>query len=480
MSRGEASSRIDFRPVESSVDQLEDNKVKITVEVDESAVDAAIDLAFKKISKDIKLPGFRPGRAPRKVLEAKFGQDYARGEALNELVGENYRSAVIAHEVDTIAQPEVTIKTGEESGPLCFEAVVAIRPEIKLTGYEELTATLPALEATDDEINGQINSLREQASERKEVSRPAISGDYITIDLSGSQDGEPEESLTAADFTYEIGSGFIVETIDEGLLGTKVGEIVEFEGDHPNEEGSVLSFKALIKQVEEKTLPELTDGFVAEMTEFETVALLTEDTKTRIEETKKLQASNILVEQIGSELADLVAEDPPETLVQEQIQHQLHEMAMRMAQQGMQFEQFLEATGQDIESLAENMKEPAAQVVKIDLALRAVAEAERITVTESDIDEEITKLAEHFNQKEEQLMEIFVENGQMLSLKADLLKQKTMKYLEEIVEIIDTEGNPMQREAFLFPENPDKQENISENVEEDLINDDIEEEEQSE
>jgi len=466
--------------VGTSLDELEDSKVKITVEVDESTVDEAIDVAFKKIAKEIKLPGFRPGRVPRKVLEAKFGQDYARSEALNELVGVNYRSAVIAHEVDTIDQPEVTITGGEESGPLSFEAIVAVRPKIQISGYNELSIILPALEATDDEIDGQINTLREQAAERSEVNRPAISGDYVTVDLSGSQDGESEESLTADDFTYEIGSGFIVETIDESLLGAKVGEIVEFEGGHPNEEGSVLSFRALIKQIEEKKLPELTDAFVAELTEFETVALLTEDTKTRIEESKKLQASNILIEQIGTELAELTSEDPPETLVQEQIQQQLQEMAMRMAQQGMQFEQFLEATGQNIESLVENMKEPAERVVKIDLALRAVAEAEGITVEESDIKEEIAKLAEHFNQSEEQLMEVFLENGQMLTLKADLLKQKAMKYLEENVEIVDTEGKHIERELFLFPENQDKQQNISENVEEESIIDDIEEEEQSE
>ena len=480
MSRGEPPSRVDFRPVASSVDQLEDNKVKITVEVDESDVDEAIDAAFKKISKDVSLPGFRPGRVPRKVLEAKFGQEYARSEALNELIGQNYRNAVIAHEVDAIAQPEVNITEGEESGPLCFEAVVATRPSVSLEGYNELTITLPPLEATKEEIDSQIDNLREQAAEREEVDRPAIMADFVTMDLSGSQDGEPEESLTADDFTYEIGSGFIVDSINENLLGTKVGEIVEFEGDHPNEEGSVLSFRALIKKIEEKKLPELTDEFVAEMTEFETVDLLTEDTENRITESKRIQASNLLIEQIGSELAELVSEDPPETLINDQVQQQLQEMAMRMAQQGMQFEQFLEATGQDIEALAENMKEPAARVVKIDLALRAVAAAQNILVEQSDIDKEISQMAEYYNQEETQLLEIFQENGQMLTLKADLMKQKAMKYLEENVEIVDPDGNPIEREAFLLPENQDKEENLSENVEQESTTNDAEEEEPSE
>ena len=155
-------------------------------------------------------------------------------------------------------------------------------------------------------------------------------------------------------------------------------------------------------------------------------------------------------------------------------------MAMRMAQQGMQFEQFLAVTGQDIEALAENMKEPASKVVKIDLALRAVASAENISVEQVDVDSEMRDLAEHFNQQEDQLVEIFRENGQMLTLKADLLKQKAMKYLQENVEIIDPDGNPIEREAFLFLENQDKEENMSENVEEESTTIDSEEEEQSE
>ncbi|MDG1844942.1 MAG: trigger factor [Acidimicrobiales bacterium] len=457
--------------MQSSIDQLKDNKVKLTIEVDEIEVDGAIDLAFKKISKEVKLPGFRPGRVPRKVLEAKFGQEYARSEALNELIGEKYRTAVISLEVDAISQPEITITTGEESGPVSFEAIIEIRPEIEISGYKAMSVTVPGFEATEEEINGQVDSLREQAADRNEVERPAITGDYVTVDLSGSQDGEPEESLTTEDFTYEIGSGFIVETIDENLLGTKVGEIVEFEGAHPSEEGSILSFKALVKKIEEKTLPELTDTFVSEMTEFETVEILINDTKDRIEETKRSQASNILVEQIGTELGNLVSDEPPEALVQEQIQQQLQDMAMRMGQQGMQFDQFLEATGQSIEALAENMKEPASQVVKIDLALRAVAAAEGIAVEETDIEDEIKVMAEHFNQDPENIEEIFRENGQMLTLKADLLKQQAMRFLEENVEILDPEGNKIPHDAFLLPENTDKPSNISENEDEEELED---------
>ncbi|MCH1512818.1 MAG: trigger factor [Acidimicrobiales bacterium] len=457
--------------MQSSIDQLKDNKVKLTIEVDEIEVDGAIDLAFKKISKEVKLPGFRPGRVPRKVLEAKFGQEYARSEALNELIGEKYRTAVISLEVDAISQPEITITTGEESGPVSFEAIIEIRPEIEIIGYKAMSVTVPGFEATEEEINGQVDSLREQAADRNEVERPAITGDYVTVDLSGSQDGEPEESLTTEDFTYEIGSGFIVETIDENLLGTKVGEIVEFEGAHPSEEGSILSFKALVKKIEEKTLPELTDTFVSEMTEFETVEILINDTKDRIEETKRSQASNILVEQIGTELGNLVSDEPPEALVQEQIQQQLQDMAMRMGQQGMQFDQFLEATGQSIEALAENMKEPASQVVKIDLALRAVAAAEGIAVEETDIEDEIKVMAEHFNQDPENIEEIFRENGQMLTLKADLLKQQAMRFLEENVEILDPEGNKIPHDAFLLPENTDKPSNISENEDEEELED---------
>ena len=187
----------------SSIENLDDSKVKVTIEVSEDQIEDAIDDAFKKIAQEVKMPGFRKGKAPRKVLEAKFGKEYARSEALNEIIGDVYFQAVNEHELDVIAQPEVEILDGQETGPVSFEATVEVRPEITISGYKELQIEIPSITVTEEEIQESINRLREQASERIEVQRAATHGDFVTMNLSGSINGEPEESLTAEGFTFE-------------------------------------------------------------------------------------------------------------------------------------------------------------------------------------------------------------------------------------------------------------------------------------
>jgi len=478
--------------VNSSIENLDDSKVKVTIEVSEDQIEDAIDDAFKKIAQEVKMPGFRKGKAPRKVLEAKFGKEYARSEALNEIIGDVYFQAVNEHELDVIAQPEVEILDGQETGPVSFEATVEVRPEIRIAGYEELQIEIPSIAVTEEEIQESVNRLREQASERIEVQRAAANGDFVTMNLSGSINGEPEESLTAEGFTFEIGSSFIVETINETLIGAKIGEIKEFGGSHPSEEDSELSFQALIKTIEEKKLPDLTDELVAELTEFETVESLTADTETRLAEMKRSQVPSQLSSKLGESLSELVTEEPPEALIQEQVQNQVQEMAMRMAQQGMQFEQFLQATGQSVEDLVDNLREPAEQAVKTDLALRAIALSEKFEITEKDLDSEIEEIAKQYawraaveeneinleeeltpeevdaaiaprlQSEKEKLEHSMHEHGQIRILKADLLKQKALKFIEESVKIMDEDGNELDRDELLLDKNTDKSPELSE------------------
>ena len=488
------SKPVDFRPVKSSVENLEDSKVKISIDVSEDEIEVAIDDAFKKIAKEVKIPGFRQGKAPRKVLEAKFGNEYARSEALNEIISDVYFQAINQHEVDVIAQPEIEIINGQDTGPILFEATVEIRPLITVDGYKNIEIEVPSISVTDEEINDSIDRLREQAAERVEVSRAVATGDLVTMNLTGSLNGEPEESLTAEGFTFEVGSSFIVETINEALIGSKIGEIAKFEGQHPNEEDSQLSFTALVKKIEEKKLPELTDELVDELTEFSTIESLISDTHERIEEMKRSQTPSILSTKLAEALAGLVVDEPPEALIQEQVQRQIQDMAIRMAQQGMQFDQFLEATGQSVEDLVENLREPAEQTVKTDLALRAIAVEENMEVSEAEIDNEIEEIAKQYSwraaieanevdleteltseqideliaprleQEKEKVVHSMHEHGQLRILKADLLKQKALEFIEKSVKIVDEEGNEMNRDDLLLPKNTDKDAELSETI----------------
>lgn len=434
--------------MKSSLSTIEDepNLVKLLVALDESEVDAHIDEAFKKIAKEIRLPGFRPGKAPRKVLEARIGKDYARGEAIREALPEYYRKAIIEHDVDVIAPPELDLTSGEEAGAVEFEAVVEVRPQVVVAGYQGLRIEIPALTASDAEIDKQVEQLRTQFSERVEVARAAADTDYVTMDIGGTHEGEPVEGLSAEDYTYEVGAGFVVDELDDHLRGAKVGDIVEFDAAHPDpDEDGELSFRVLVKKIEEKQLPDLDDAFASEASEFETADELIADTRQRLEEGKKSQANQLVADRTASALAQLVDTEIPEALVQDQIQRQLQDMAMRLAQQGMQIDQFLEATGQSVEDLAENMKEPAEQAARVDLALRAVVAAESMELTDDELQAEIDESAAQLGQDGAELRQAFEEGGQLSSLRSDILKQRAMDLLMESVEIVDEDGNTIDR-----------------------------------
>lgn len=487
-----SNKRIHFRTVNSSVKNLEDNKIKVNIEVPEDAIEIAIDEAFKKLAKEVKVPGFRQGKAPRKVLESKFGKEYARSEALNDIVGEVYFEAVNEHELDVIAQPEIEILQGQETGPVIFEATVEVRPSVEIQGYADLEIEVPSSKVRQEEIDESVNRLLEQASERNEVNRPAGMGDFVTMDLSGSINGEAEESLTAEGFVFEVGASFIVEEINSSLEGAEVGQEIKFGGPHPSEEETELAFVAQILSIEEKILPELTDELVAELSEFESVEMLLEDTEARMIDAKRNQLPGQATSKMLEALAELVQEEVPEPLIQEQTQQQVQDMAMRMAQQGMQFEQFLQATNQSIEDIVSNLREPAEQAVKTDLVLRAIADAESIEILDSDMDNEIENIAKQYalqaaiqaeeidfdaemtpeeidhqlasriEIEKENLTKSLAENGQIRLLKADLRKQKALKFVEESVKIKDEDGNEIDNKK-IFNENTEIDPDLSQN-----------------
>src|SRR3954453_2667593 len=188
--------------MQSSVEPLEGNKVKLSIEVDETEFDRAIDAAFRKIAREVRIPGFRPGKAPRRILEARLGADVARQEALRDALPEYYARAVGEHDVDVIAAPDIDIPAGQESGAVTFDAVVEVRPHIQVAGYQNLRIEVPSPAVTDEEIDAQIDRLRKQSGELQPVDRAARDGDHVTIDVAGSVGGEAVEGLTVDDYLY--------------------------------------------------------------------------------------------------------------------------------------------------------------------------------------------------------------------------------------------------------------------------------------
>jgi len=430
--------------MKSAVEALEGNKVKLSVEVDQGEFESAVDAAFQRLAREVRVPGFRPGKVPRRVLEARLGKDAARQEALREALPDYYAQAVREHEVDPIAPPEIDITNNDGAGPLTFDAVVEVRPTVAIPGYAGLQVTVPALEVSEEDISAQIDRLRDTFAELKETSRPAQATDHATIDITGTRNGERIDAVSTEDFLYEVGSGSFLPELDEVLRGAKVGDILTFEALGDSEEGAI-SFRVLVKDLKEKVLPELTDEWASEASEFETVEELRADLRQRLEVVRRVQGRMALRESTLGALVELVAEDAPEPLVSSEMERQVHELGHRLEAQGANLGQYLAATGQDQEVFVAELRERAVRSVKADLALRALAEAEEMEVTDSDIEAELASMAERYNAPPAELARQLDDADQMDSLRSDLRKGKALNWLLEHVEVVDEEGRPVDR-----------------------------------
>jgi trigger factor len=434
--------------MESTLEELEGNKIKLSVQVGAAEVDKAVDAAARKLAREVRLPGFRPGKVPRRVLEARMGHGALRQEALRESLPDFYAEAVREHEVDVIAAPEIDITEGQESGDLRFDAVVEVRPHVQIPGYGGLQVTLERPEATDEEVDRQVDRLRANSATLEEVTRPAKDGDVLTIDLSLTSGSDEPNVLT--DVSYTLGSGeFGIEELDTQLQGARIGDIIKFTANPA--EGRFVAVQVLVKAVKAQLLPDLTDAWVAADSEFETVQELRDDLRTRITAVKKVQAQLTFRERALAALSELVNEDVPGPLVDAEVERRLHDLGHRLEAQGATFEQYLTAIGQEPEAFVAELRAAAVPAVKADLALRALADAEALEVTEEDVDAEIARLAEALEQPPAQVRRSLVSGDRLPAVRSDLRKGKALAWLLEHVDVVDPEGTPIERAEFQAP-----------------------------
>ncbi len=435
--------------MKTAVEPLEGNKVKLSVEVEAQEFEKALDAAFRKIAREVRIPGFRPGKAPRRLLEARMGKASVRQEAMREALPEYYAEAVRQTEIDAIAPPEIDVRSGDAEGPLAFDAVVEVRPQVSLVGYQGLRVAIPSPEVSDEELERQIHRLRHGSGQLVEADRPAQAGDHLTLNLQGFRAGESDPTISADDYLYELGSGSIASDLDDRLVGAKPGDIVEFETKDGAD--NAVAFKVLVKDLKELVLPEVTDEWAAEASEFDTVAELEADLRRRMGEVKRVQAAMAVREEALKALAELVDEEVPEALVSAEMERRLHDLAGRVEAQGGTLAQYLQATGQSQEQLLHDLRTTAADSVRADLALRALADAEGIEATVDDVEAELAGLAERMDQTPEALRRQLEQVDQMPAVRSDIRKSKALAWLVERVEVVDEEGRPIERAALEAP-----------------------------
>ncbi|HEX3427115.1 MAG TPA: trigger factor [Acidimicrobiales bacterium] len=452
--------------METVVEPLEGNKIKLSVTIDEAEFEKALDATYRKIAREVRIPGFRPGKAPRRILEARLGKETARAEAIRGSLAEYYSEALKEHDVDAIAPPQIDITGGEHDGPVSFDAIIEVRPQVQIAGYAGLRVTIPSPLLTDEEVQVQLDRLRTNFGELVPVDRPAQDKDHVTLDLTVSRPGEgdgEDRTSTNEDLLYEVGSGSFGPQLDEHLRGAHVGDHLEFvvdllsptpetaEGEPSEAPGRQVSYDVTVKAVKEMILPEVTDEWASEASEFDTVDELMADIEKRLRVTKRAQANVALRTQAIDAIADLVQEDPPEALVNEEIGRRAQELESILRQQGLSVGQYLTATGRSQEQLIEELKVQSAQAVKADLALRALADAETIEVDDAEVDAEIARLADRFDATPEDVREQLESAEQMAAIRSDARKGKAIEWLVDHVEAVDPQGQPIDRALLAEP-----------------------------
>ena len=431
----------------ATTEPLEGNLVRLSVEIDEPEFDRALGDVVKTLATQIRVPGFRPGKVPRKVLEARMGGAGAlRAEAIRESLPDFYARAVVDSEIDPIASPEIDITSGEDGGAVSFDAVVQVRPVVSIPGYDGLQVTLPGIIVSDEDVDRQVDRLRENDAELELVGRPAIDGDLVTIDLHGN-DESGAEVVGVDDYLYEVGSGTVTAELDEELHGAKAGAILAFTSAAPGDGDEVISFRVLVKDVKVKKLPAPTDEWAAESSEFSTVAELRADISDRVARVKLVQSQMALREKTVEAIAGLVDdEDVPEVLVDSEVNERLHDLQHRLEAQKLGLGEYLQATGRTPDDLLAAVRVDAQRAVKADLGLRALAEAEELGLSDEELDAEIDTMAQRMETTSAELRRQLDTAGRTGAVRSELRKGKALQWLLDHVELFDEEGNPMSRD----------------------------------
>ena len=446
--------------MKSVVEPLEGNKVKVRIELDDAEFTTALDEAWGTIAKEASLPGFRKGKVPKQVVKSRVDASFARGEAIQTAVPRAYEDAIREHEIDAIDQPDIELDEGAEEGPVIFTATVEVRPELTLEGYGSLEVTVANPHPADDEVADQIDKLRTQFGGLVDVERAVGQDDYVTINLVASRDGEEIAGMTAENYLYQVGSGGVVPELDTNLVGLEQGESSTFEAADPtaapseadeddaDDSQATITLEVEVPGIQERELPELTDEWVADATEFETVAELRDDIVDRMSGQARDRAQSQVRNELATALVELVTDEVPEALVQAAAQEQLESMARMLSQSGIELGQYLQMTGQQPDEFRAQLTEEGARQAKVDLALRAVAADQNLAPSDEELDEELAHLAVHAEVELETARTNLADNGQMPALRADIAKRKAMDWLIDTASITDASGAPVDPELL--------------------------------
>ncbi|MCP2035100.1 trigger factor [Planomicrobium sp. HSC-17F08] len=432
-------------------EKQEGNTGTLTVEVPAEEVNAGLDKAFKKVVKEINVPGFRKGKMPRQMFEQRFGVESLYQDALDFILPDAYANAVEEAGLNPVDRPEIDIVTLEKGQPLVFTAKVTVKPEVQLGEYKGLEVSQPATDVTDEEIENQLKENQERFAELAVKEDEAIvEGDTAVIDFEGFVDGEAFEGGKGESYSLEIGSNSFIPGFEEQLVGAKTGEEKDVEVTFPEEyhaaelAGKAATFKVKVNEVKSKELPELDDEFAKEIDpEVESLEALRTKMKETLAEQKKANADAALRDELVQKAAENATIDLPHAMIHTEMDRMMQEFEQRLTQQGMNLDLYYQFSGQDEEALRAQMHDDAETRVRVSLVLEAIAAAENMEVTSEDIDKELEKMSGQFNMDIEQIKTAL---GGTEMLENDIRMQNTVEFLVENANITTEVENAQDAE----------------------------------
>lgn len=419
------------------VEKLEKNMAKLTIEVSAEDLDKAMQAAYQKAKGKISIPGFRKGKAPRKMIEQMYGKGIFLEDAANALIPEHYSKALQECDLEIVSQPEIDVTQAEPGKPFIFTAEVAVKPEVTLGDYKGVEVPKTETTVTDEDIDAEIKKEQEKNSRTVTVEdRGAENGDITTIDFEGFVDGVAFDGGKGTDYPLTLGSGSFIPGFEDQLVGAKTGDHVEVNVTFPEEyqakelAGKAAVFQCDVKKIEAKEFPELDDEFAQDVSEFDTFAEYKEDVKKNLTEKKEKEALRAKEDAAVEKAVENAEMEIPDAMVLTQARQMVDDFGRRMQQQGLSMEQYFQYTGLTLDKMLEDTKPQALKRIQTRLVLEKVAEVENIQPSEEEVEEEIKKMAEAYKMEADKIKEL-LGDAELTQMKKDMAVQKAVTVIAE-------------------------------------------------
>lgn len=432
--------------MKSAVETLSPTRAKLTVEVPFEELKPSLDAAYKQIAQQINVPGFRRGKVPPMVIDRQVGRGAVLDQAINDALPKKYVEALQANSLEPLAQPEVEVTKLEDNEVLEFTAEVDVKPTIELPGYEGLAAEVDDAVVTDEDVDQQIQSLRERFATLADVERPAADGDFVVLDLKATKDGEVLDGAEVAGMSYQVGRGGMLDGLDEALTGMSAGEEKTFSselvgGDLVGESVEVL---VAVSQVQEQELPDLDDDFAQLASEFDTVAELTDDVRVRLANGKRLEQAAAARDAVLEVLLDQVEVPLPETIVADELNARRQNVEQQLAMAGITMEKYLEDEQQTVEEFEADLERRVRDAVAAQFILDEIAKKEELGVDQQELSQHLVRRAQQSGQDPQEFANHMFEHNHIPDLVQEILRGKALATIVESAVVKDASGNAVE------------------------------------